>query len=291
VEKLPATRAAFATGLLSETTAGIVAKAAVVDPSSEALLLETAQRRDLGVLREQARNVRLRAEDAQARHRRQHLAREFSDHIDDEGMVCGRFRLPPEVGTPIVNRIHAETDRVYRQAYKEGRREPRQAYAADALVKLLGGQGKGHATRADLVVVVDLDALKRGHTENGERCHIPGVGPIPASLARDIADNAFLKGVLIDGCDIKKVKHFGRFIKAELRTALELGPAPALDGSACVDCGGRHGLQDDHLRALANGGATTRDNLGKRCRPDHRDKTEQDRRQGNWGARDGRAPP
>ncbi|MFN2556942.1 MAG: hypothetical protein ABR592_08730 [Nitriliruptorales bacterium] len=53
------------------------------------------------------------------------------------------------------------------------------------------------------------------------------------SVVRRIASDAFLKGVLIDGCEITKVKHFGRRIPAELRTALELGPPPELDG-ACA---------------------------------------------------------
>jgi 5-methylcytosine-specific restriction endonuclease McrA len=32
-------------------------------------------------------------------------------------------------------------------------------------------------TRADLVVVVDLDALGRGHLYENERCHLQGGGP------------------------------------------------------------------------------------------------------------------
>src|SRR5207249_1153794 len=127
----------------------------------------------------------------------------------------------PEVGAPVINRIESETDRIFRQANREGKREPREAYAADALLKLLSGEGKGHATRADLVVVIDLDAFRRGYTEDDERCHVPGVGVVPVSVARRIADDAFIKAVVIDGCEITKVKHFGRYVKAEVRTAME----------------------------------------------------------------------
>ena len=41
-----------------------------------------------------------------------------------------------------------------------------------------------------LHVVVDYDALLRGHTVAGEQCEIPGFGPIPVTLARQMADDA-----------------------------------------------------------------------------------------------------
>ena len=291
VERLPATKEAFASGELSEVQVEAVASAACIDPSSEHELLETARTADLASLREKARRVRLSAIDPEELSRRQHTLREFSHHVDDDGMVAGRFRLPPEIGAPIVSRIERETDRVYRTAYQEGRREPRVAYAADALVSLLEGSGKRSATRADLVVVVDLDAYQRGHTHEGERCHIPGVGPVPVSVARRISENAFLKGVVIEGCEITKVRHFGRYIPAELRTALDLGKPPELDGRVCAKCGTRFRVQDDHREALANGGLTSRDNLGHLCDPDHKDKTEQDRQARLLGGGDGRDPP
>ncbi|MDP8961929.1 MAG: hypothetical protein M3N32_09975 [Actinomycetota bacterium] len=113
-------------------------------------------------------------------------------------------------------------------------------------------------SRADIVVVVDLVALRRGHTRYGERCHVPGVGPLPVAVARRIASDAFLKGVLVDGCEISKVKHFGRHIPAEVRTALELGPPPDVDGACCVEerCGRRHGLEWDHVDPLVHHGPT-----------------------------------
>lgn len=105
--------------------------------------------------------------------------------------------------------------------------------------------------------------------------------------------DAFLKGVLIDGCDIAKVKHFGRHIRAELRTALELGQPPQLDGATCAEqgCGRRNGLEWDHLDPFANQGPTAYANLKARCRPHHADKTERDRRAGLLHGQDGRAPP
>ncbi len=227
--------------------------------------------------------MRLDAEvDREALRERQHRAREFTHWIDDDGMVAGRFRLLPEVGAPLVNRVDAEADREYRRAWQQGGRETRPVYAADALVSLLSGQGSGRVLRADLVVVVDLDALQRGHAHDGERCHVSGAGPLPVSVARRIASHALLKGVLVDVCEIKKVKHFGRRIRAEVRTALELGSAPELEGATRVEegCGRRDGLEWDHDDPLAHRGPTTYHNLTGRCRPHHRDKTQRDRQAG-----------
>ena len=53
-------------------------------------------------------------------------------------MVCLAAALPPELGVPVVNRLEAETDRVFRQAHRDGREEPREAYAADAFLRLFG---------------------------------------------------------------------------------------------------------------------------------------------------------
>ncbi|MDQ4130502.1 MAG: DUF222 domain-containing protein, partial [Actinomycetota bacterium] len=197
IEGLAATRDAFMAGRISEAQAAQVAKAAQVNPAAEGELLQGAERHEWRALKDQVRRVRLNAEvDREALHERQHKAREFTHWIDDEGMIAGHFRLPPEVGAPLVDRLDAETDREYKKAWRQGGREPRAAYAADALVKLLSedtGSSRSQ-TRADLVVVVDLDVLRRGHAHEDERCHVPGVGPLPVSLANRIASDAFLKG-------------------------------------------------------------------------------------------------
>ncbi|MFN2556029.1 MAG: HNH endonuclease signature motif containing protein [Nitriliruptorales bacterium] len=86
------------------------------------------------------------------------------------------------------------------------------------------------------------------------------------------------------------MKHFGRHIPAEVRTALELGRPPDLDGATCMEegCGRRHGLEWDHEDPLAHRGPTSYHKLEARCRPHHRDKTERD---GQGGLFTGRDPP
>jgi hypothetical protein len=105
-------------------------------------------------------------------------------------------------------------------------------------------------------------------------------------LAKELGEDAFVKAVIHDGTAIDTVVHFGRRIKAELRTALELGAPPDFEGAVCEDgCGRRYGLEWDHTDPVANGGPTSRANLGPRCKPDHWAKTERDRRAGLLGAR------
>ena len=177
--------------------------------------------------------------------------------------------------------------------------KPREAYAADALARMVAGEGKGHATRADVVITVDLNAFRRGHTHDGETCSIVGGGPIPVELARRMAADGFLKAVLHDGVAIHTVAHFGRHRPAELRTALELGSPPDFDGVECDEagCGRRHGLEWDHVDPVANDGPTSFANLRPRCYPHHREKTELDRLAGlldgrvHAARREKRGPP
>ena len=210
-------------------------------------------------------------------------------------MVAGRFRLPPEVGVPFVNRLDAETDRVRRGARRDGSGEPREAHAADVFMRMTSGAGKGRSARADVVFVCSLDAFRRGATEGDEVCHVIGAGPVPVSVVRDaVADDAFVKAIVARGPKIDTVAHFGRRMPAELRTALELGPGPAFAGAVCSEegCDRRYGLELDHDDPVAHGGMSSYEHLRFKCRPDHWAKTEHDRKAGLLDGRaDERGPP
>jgi hypothetical protein len=290
--ELPATRAAVVAGEVSLAQAGEVVRTEAEVPGTEADLLALARRAGLGPLREEARTRRLAAVDPDDLHRRQLAARRFRHWRDGLGMVGFAGALPPEVGIPFVNRLEAEADRRYRQARREGAEVPREAAVADAFAALASGGGGGRAGRADLVIVCDLAAYRRGHAHPGEACHLVGGGPIPVSLARALGADAFWKAVLHDGVAVHTVAHFGRHIPAELRTALELGAPPGFDGVSCAEagCERRYHLEWDHVNPVANGGETSLDNLKPRCWPHHRDKTERDRAAGLLGGGD-RGPP
>jgi hypothetical protein len=288
---MPDTRAAVATGELSLAQAHELARTEAECPGSEADLLPLAKTESLRSLKDRGRKRRLGAIDPEDLHRRQHQARSFRHWRDDLGMVAFAGALPPEVGVPFVNRLDAETDRLRRQAKREGNPEGRDAYAADALMRLASGTGQGKAHCADVVFVCDLLAYRRGHAHPGEACHIVGGGPVPVSLVREVAEDAFIKAVLHDGKRIETVVHYGRHINAELRTALELGAVPDFDGVSCceAECDRRYHLEWDHVDPSANWGPTSYDNLKPRCYPHHQEKTARDRKAGLLKGR-GRGP-
>ena len=286
LEDMPATAAALGRGELSLKEAAEVARGEADAPGSEEELVDLAKSSGLGVLKDEVRSRALRARAAEDLAARQHRARYFRHWRDELGLVRFSGALPPTVGIGIATRIEAEASRLRRAAGPAGRDVRFEAHAADALVKMLQGQGKGPSSRADLVVVVDLAAYRRGHAHPGERCHIVGGGPVTVSFARDIADDAFLKALTHDGVKIETVAHFGRHIRAELRTALELGAPPGFDGVSCAEpgCNRRYGLDWDHADPVAHHGPTSYDNLQPRCKPHHWQKTEQDRQAGLFEA-------
>jgi len=290
-EERAETRAALVAGAVSlEQAAEIVS----VPERHEAELLALARSAGLGAVRDRARKRRCEAIPPEELHARQHAAREIKHWKDELGMVRFRGALPPEVGVPIVNRIDAETDRHWRAARREQRDESRAALAADAFVALINATGPARTSKSvELVLVCDLNAYRRGHAHDDERCHIIGGGPIPVSVARELAQDAFLKVVLHDGVNVHTVAHFGRHRPAHLETALRLGAPPGFEGVTCAEygCDRRYGLEWDHVDPCANGGPTSLANLKPECKPHHWDKTERDRKAGLLGdARRARGP-
>ena len=282
VEHDTPTGAALAAGELSLEQAQVIARTENECPGSENDLLELASRAPLSKLQDEGRRRRLAAADPEELHRRHHRAREFRHWRDAEGMIRLAGALPPEVGVALMNRVDDETDRIRRAATEP---EPRAAHAADALVAVLTGTRSGKRSCPELVLVCDLRAYRRGHAHEDEACHIVGGGPVPVSVLRRLSSDAFLKVVVHDGVRIDTVVHLGRHIRAELRTALELGSPPDFDGVECIEegCGRRYGLEWDHVDPVANGGPTSFENLHPRCWPHHRAKTERDRQAGLLG--------
>jgi hypothetical protein len=291
VEEHPLTRAALLAGEVSLAQAAEV----VSVPSHEAELLEVAKASGLKAVKDLARKRRCEGIGPEELYARQRAAREFKSWKDELGMIRFRGALPPDTGVAFINRLDKETDRQWRLARREGRREARSVLAADAFVELLSpagetdGKPQPRSRSVDVVVVCDLNAYRRGHTHAGEVCHIVGGGPIPVSVARELAKDAFLKAVLHDGVNIHTVAHFGRHRPARLETALMLGAPPEFEGVTCtqIGCDRRYGLEWDHVDPHANGGETSLANLKPECKPHHWEKTERDRKAGLLG----RSPP
>ncbi len=119
--------------------------------------------------------------------------------------------------------------------------------------------------RCNVMVRVDLDALLRGSANPGECCEIDGQGPIPVPMARDLANDSFLRLVFHQSGDIRAVSTLGRTINRRLRIAL------AARDRCCVvpGCGATSGLEIDHVIPFADGGPTELDNLALLCHHHH----------------------
>jgi hypothetical protein len=279
VEKItacPSTDAALRTGEVSLAQAAEIASV----PAHEAELLELARTSGLRPVRDVARKRRLAEIDPDKLHEKQRAEREFVHWTDELGMTRFRGALPPDLGVPFVTALDRETDRLWREDRRAGRKSPRAALAADAFLPMVSGEAKRGGT--DLVLAVDLHAFRRGEAKDGEVCRIVGDGPIPVAVARELAKDAFLKVVLHDGVAIHTVAHLGRNRPALLRTALELGALPEFDGVECATdgCDRRYGLQWDHVDPVANAGQTSFANMQPLCIPHHTEKTKRDRKAG-----------
>jgi hypothetical protein len=311
IEAQPEAKAALNAGVISLAQARELVKTEAAVPGSSADLLEVASSQSLRALKDEARDRRLRAIDPEELHALQH-ARMYHRHwITALGTTRYEGELPPESGVPFTNQLDAETDRLWLKAHQTAAQPDspetgsssdanselpvsvdgtaarveirRSVLAAQAFVRMIeNGGGKGKTNRADIVIVCDLEAYRRGHTHDGEPCHIVGGGPIPVTLAQELGKDAFLKAVLHTGTEIHTIAHFGRRYPAVLRTALDLGAPPTFNGNVCAapGCGRRYHLQMDHVDPVANGGKTSYANNQPLCPPDHRLKTERDRKAG-----------
>jgi hypothetical protein len=274
--------AAFRGGELSLEQASVVADAVAVDASAERGLLDAAKVEGLRGMRAKARAVKAAVDDDRlGRYERQRRAASFRHGVDQaDGMVWGQFRLPPDDGAAVVNRIETETDRVFRAAHRAGRRDRLERYAAEALVRVVAGTATSSTTTSGVAVVVSYEALRRGRVEGDEVCVIPGVGDLPLEVpARMLAANAFLTGLLHDGARVVAVTRYGRRPSAAVKDALVVDAVLAHGQVVCCEDGcDRTDIEWDHTLPYTDGGPTTTDNLEPRCRGHHRAKTTTENR-------------
>ena len=289
----------FMAGKLSQRRAARVSDAVKVNPAKEAELVGSAESDSEATLFERCQRAKAegRSKEAEARHfQKLHDDRRCRTRTDDDGAFCLQAVLAPEVGAEVLAALEAQTDRQFRKARTEGRFETPDAYRADALVALLTGRGilgsKGDGSgsgsgagagsgsasagrrtpdpRATVSVVVDLEALRRGSVGEGERCEIPGVGPVSVEHARELLGCAVVELLIAKGTDVTTVYSAGRQIPKRVRSAL------LLRDPRCVvpHCDARLGLENDHwVTDFAKGGLTALDNLARICRRHHLDRT------------------
>jgi hypothetical protein len=259
---LPALGAATRKGELSGPKLRALAGAATAE--NEERLLGASREQNLRQLHKTCEDEKAKARSAEqerARYERVHRERFYRSWKDDDGAYRFEGRTTAMAGARIDAAIEAEADRVFKTAYAEGRREPAQAYRADALANLIVGGGA--EVQTNVVVRVDATGLA-----GGEGTCATAAGPVPVEeVIGAILAGAFVKIVQRDGVDVTKVAHWGRHVPAEVKTAVF-----ERDGYGCVrlGCGATQRLELHHFRVgYATGGATAYWNLATLCRHDH----------------------
>ena len=153
LDALPETSVAARRGELSPEQASAIADAAGTDPGAERALLEAAVHSPLAELREQcARTKAASSADPEARRERIHQRRSLRSYTDGDGEWHLHCRNNPEVGARIMAALDPFQEAIFRQARAEGRREPPDAYAADALAEMARCSADGVADRVQRFV-------------------------------------------------------------------------------------------------------------------------------------------
>jgi hypothetical protein len=143
--ELPGLAGALRRGELSPAQAAAIAGAAAADRSAESRLLELAPRSSLVELREECARTRAAADpDPDATNRRIHAQRRCRQYTDAEGGWNLSARGTAQDGAAFTMVLNAITDQVFTAARRDGRHEPAEAYAFDALIAMAS-----HAARPD----------------------------------------------------------------------------------------------------------------------------------------------
>jgi hypothetical protein len=305
VEHAPDTLDALRKGAVSTSQAGPIAEVEKVAPDQAAPLIEKATSTPTSVpeIRQEAAQIINGASgetDADKRRRWQKV-RHLRSGTTFDGMGWGRWELPPLEHAEVMSFVRERAERLFQKARAEGRHEPPEAYAADALHQLASYARRcgAHADlgtadetgpadhirpamvpevddrweAAKVIVKIDLGALLRGEVLPGEVCEIAGQGPIAVDDAWQAAEGgAFVAAVLTRGTTIERLYHFGRRPTALQRTGLEWfhGLQCSIDG-----CTSSARLEADHVAEWASTRITDLGDLTLACGLHHDMKTYQ----------------
>lgn len=208
------------------------------------------------------RVARVDPDGAQRRRRRACASRRVTVRPEEEGMGRLSALLPAERMLAAFRRI----DQLARKAWVPGDERDLDQRRADVLVDLLLGRDRDQV-RVEMQVIVSVATLL-GLSENP--AEVPGYGPIPAEVAREISasERCTWRRILVDPEDgaIHEVSRrrypsapLARYVR--LRTPTCLFPGCDRPSVAC---------DLDHTRPHSRGGETREGNLGPACRHHHR---------------------
>jgi hypothetical protein len=281
----PGVDAAYREGKLSRSKAKAIAGAVKVNPDSEDELVATAEGDTAREVRDRCQRAKAQGrsrQDAKARYDAIHRDRSCRTWTDAEtGAFRLDARLTPDAGAALLASLKSESERVFHRARRAGVKESPDAYAADALVALITGDGgptdspadgqfnqtttRSTGSRNRVHVRVDLNALRAGVVGPGGICEIPGVGPIPVDTAIELMGDALCDLVITNGVDVTTIAKTGRALPAALRCALD-----ERDATCVVPlCDATTGLENHHIVEVSDQGPTALWNLAKLCAHHH----------------------
>ena len=276
LDDLPNTEQQLRAGNLSMAQAALVSAGAKVDPTAESRLLQTATRDGMRGLIKDKERVIAAATDQEKAHalavRDRHL-RTWERGVATDGHLSG----PTEQWARVLQALEPLEREAFAAARTEGRRESADAYRWDALLALAERALTGatiaptSSKRARTItrVVVGLPRLLDGSVESGapdDVCEIPGVGPVPESVARDALSHGLLELVISDGVDVQTVVTKTRYIPEALKVAIEhRDPTCKTRG-----CDRTDHLEGHHIEDFAPNRVTSYRVVGNLC-PEHHD--------------------
>ena len=268
----PVVAAEIRAGRLSEEQAHVIVDAVAVRPDCEGRLVEFARTNSLRRLREECRRVKNADVSAADEYQQVYASREYRTWIGRDGAFCGSFRFTADTGAAFNSAVEERKAKHVKAARREGRREPFEAYAADALVELVT-EDRGGDTRTRpkhmMIVHVAYEAIVRGALADGEVCEISGLGPVPLEVACRLAGDSILRVLVTKGGQPMAVTPGVRTVPRALRLLLE-----ARDRTCVVPgCDVKLGRQVDHRQPFAQLGPTDLENCGLLCKRHHDMKT------------------
>jgi hypothetical protein len=270
LEALPLVANAVREGVLSGPAIEAVAGAAAIAPEYAEQLVDVAARSTYSELRNECLKARA-SRGRDENHKRIRAERYLREWTDAEGAWNFKGRGAVEAAARFRAAIGPVIDEIFKQARADDEREPREAYAFDALM-LLATQAPAETKATPRfmgLLRLDYNALVRGTVEDDEVCEIAGLGPIPVSTARELLGDAILKLVITKGVDVMNVTHLGRSATVAQQVALWWrDPLCTREG-----CGRAYRLQIDHRKDWAKTHHTRVDETDRLCESDHDLKT------------------
>jgi hypothetical protein len=283
VKRLPKTADKMRKGSLSPAKAEAIADAASAVPGSEDQLLANAETKTVSDVREECLKVKATS-NPDDRFARIHRERRLTQYTDKEGAWNLYGRGPVDAQAEFKAAHEPILDELFKAARAEGRHEPREAYAFDALIELArratrtsaepepeAAPTTKQASPAKYLAIIRIDdtALRRGAVEGEETCEIRGVGPVPVSVARKLLGDAVLKLVVTKGVDVANVTHLGRSATVAQQVALWWRSPTCTN----LGCNRTQFLENDHRNEWHTCHETREDNLDPLCNHDHDLKT------------------